>query len=107
MNRDKIDTIERIICLIGMRQIEIKENIRKSISEFGVEFEQGKIRGMEVIKQEIKTWVLKFEPNKETSAKDIIRDIDAFIECYRNLVGKENAKILEPIRKYVQRLAKE
>lgn len=102
--RARIETIERIILLIRLEEANIKHKITNTITSIDIKEAEGKIKGMEIIEKELKTWIPEQETTKEATAKDVLKDVEGFVEFYKNFIGTEDKSKIEPIWKFVQKL---
>jgi hypothetical protein len=106
--RGRIEAIERVLCLIGLEKIGVKEKeINNSLTAINIEEAKGKIKGMEIIEKELKTWIPEQETTKEATTKDVLKDVDGFVEFYKNFIGEEDKDKIEPILKFIRNYEKE
>lgn len=105
--RGRIETIEKVILLIKLEQIDVKQEIENSVTLIDIEEAKGKIKGMEIIEKELKMWIPEQETAKEATTKDVLKDVDGFVEFYRNFIGEEDKDKIKPILKFIRNYEKE
>lgn len=102
--RGTIEAIERVMFLIKLEKTVVKKKMQSSITTMDLEESKGKIKGMEIIEKELKTWIPEQETNKEPTAKDVLKDVEGFVEFYKNFIDTEDKSKIEPIWQFVQKL---